>query len=645
MNVLVQQGSCRTIWRIIGYWLFSLLAGLAALNGTAQAMDLVTERAWLEDPHDTMTWQDVQQSRAWQTQTDSPVINMGYGSGVVWFRLRIDPGLAKLPADAMLSMRIRPTYLDELTLFDPLQSPAQQPSTGDHHAKDRMARPSASLNYSLPAGTQSREIWVRLKSTSTRMAHIEVMDEASMLQSNWQLEHFGALYLSVLFVFIAWGIVQLTLQKDALVFIFVIYQTSALLVGACLFGYAAIYTIGWLSPTTIDLATSTLAVISTMLVSLFANQLLDTLRKTRWRRVFNWAVQAGFLICLLLIANEQVRTALQLNMTLILVLPIVYWLVAVLTPQDRHVAPGQKIPRGTTITYFSVTMAITFLAALPALKLIPATEFSHYVVAFYSVCSGLLMMMVIQYRSAQTIKERSLLVAQTQQAYGQAAQERAFRQETEQLLTMLGHELKTPLSTLLIQVNDPQIPTALSKNLDKSVGEMSHIIERTIQVGHLEHKKLELNEIEINFPNLVEKLTATMPEAQRIQTEMAPIQDHTLKTDVYLLTIILRNLLDNALKYSPEGSTISAQLRQSVQTSEWRLTVSNSPGRAGWPDPSRVFEKYYRNPAANYRSGTGLGLFLIQSLAERLGFRVEYQPNEHSIVFHLVIPATTNTPE
>ena len=74
----------------------------------------------------------------------------------------------------------------------------------------------------------------------------------------------------------------------------------------------------------------------------------------------------------------------------------------------------------------------------------------------------------------------------------------------------------------------------------------------------------------------------------------------------------------------------------------WRLTVSNSPGRAGWPDPSRVFEKYYRNPAANYRSGTGLGLFLIQSLAERLGFRVEYQPNEHSIVFHLVIPATTS---
>ena len=109
-------------------------------------------------------------------------------------------------------------------------------------------------------------------------------------------------------------------------------------------------------------------------------------------------------------------------------------------------------------------------------------------------------------------------------------------------------------------------------------------------------------------------------------------------TDVYLLSSIVRNLLDNALKYSPAGSRVSAHLHKSIQPAEWHFTVSNRPGRAGWPDASRVFDKYYRSPAASYRSGTGLGLFLIKSLAERLDYRIEYLPNEHSIVFHLTIP-------
>lgn len=630
------------IHRWVSAWVLVLGALIFSGHCHANTLDLVTERAWLEDTHGTLTWHEVQKSEAWQIKSDSPVINVGYGSGVIWFRLRIDPSLANLPADAKLGMRIRPAYLDDLILFDPLQSPAQQPGIGDQHHKDSLAKPSPALMYTLPAGANSRHVWVRLKSTSTRMAHIEVMDEASMEKSNWRLENFGALYLSVLFVFIAWGVIQLTMQRDGLVITFVIYQIFALLFGTCLFGYTAIYARLWLSPATIDLATSALAVSSTLVVSLFANQLLDTLKKSRWRLAFNTLVVTGFVACLLLIAYEQVRTALQLNMTLIFILPIVYWFIAVFTRQDKQVATWRKIPRAAMITYFSVTLAITLLASLPALKLMPASEFSHYVVSLYSVCSGLLMMMVIQYRSVQTLKERSLLAVQAQQAYVQVAQERQFRQETEQLLTMLGHELNTPLSTLLIQVNDPQIPVALSQKLDKSVGEMSHIIERTIQVGQLEHKKLALDETEFDFPNLVQKLVLTQPEATRIQTEIAPIHAHTLKTDVYLLTIVIRNLLDNALKYSPEGSMISVHLRQSVQTSEWRLTVSNSPGRAGWPDPSRLFEKYYRSPAANYRSGTGLGLFLIRSLAEHLGFRVEYQPNEHSIVFHLVIPAEHN---
>jgi len=625
-------------------WLRCMVMGLVCLLGmpgaNAQSKDLISERAWLEDHTGTMTLEDVQQSSAWRIKTGSPIFNMGYGPGAVWFRLRIDGSGTHLAADSPLMMRIRPSYLDDLTLFDPLQSPQQQPSIGDRHPKLEGMETSTFLTYALPAGEKSRHVWVRLQSTSTRMAQFEVMTPSALQESNWLIEKFGTFYLSVLFVFIGWGLIQLTVQMDKLIAIFVVYQMSALFFGACMLGYTAVFAEKWLWPSSIDMTTSTMAVISTYMVSLFANQVLLTLRKNRWRNYFNAAVHCAFLTCMVLIVTSQIRTALQLNMALIFFLPWFYWCIAVFTPLDKREA--QTISKATMVTYFSVTLAITLMTSMPALNLIPATEFSHYIVSFYSVCSGLMMMMIIQYRSVQTIKERSWLSAQTLQANQQAIQEREFRQETEKLLAMLGHELKTPLSTLLLQVNNPKIPETMSHALNRAVTDMSHVIERTIQAGQLEHKKLALVKANCNFPIFLKQLIAAMPEAAQIQVETTDTEDHLLYTDVYLLNMIIRNLLDNALKYGVEGALVKVQLQHKSSPSEWHLTVSNSIGRAGRPDPSKVFEKYYRNPAAAYRTGTGLGLFLVNFMAKQLDCRIEYQPQEDRVDFLLITPTCSN---
>lgn len=624
--------------------LTALLLGLCLVctgQGWATTRDLVTERAWLEDPTGAMSWQDVQQSNDWHIETRSKVISRGYGSSPIWFRLRIDPVASGLPSNATLKMRIRPSYLDELVLFDPLQSPAEQAARGDLQARTDSVEPRPSWSYSLPAGQSSRYVWVRLKTTSTRLAHIEVMDEAAMQRSNMRIEHIGALYLGTLFVFVVWGTFQLVFQRDWLSLTFVVYQITALLFGISFLGYSHLYASQWLSPKALNLCMNVLGILSTYMVFIFSNQLMGTFRAYTWRKVLNGSLHLVFAVSFLLLANDQIRTALQVNMSIIFVLPIMQWLIAVFTPIDRHAVDKAKIPKSAAVTYFSVSLAIALLASMPALNLVPATEISHYVVSLYSVCSGLMMMMILQYRSIQNIKEHSRLTAQTLQAQQRAEQEKQFRQETERLLAMLGHELKTPLSTLMLQVNDPQIPPQLSRGLGNAVMDMNHVIERTIQAGHLEQDNLDIRRVSCDLPDWLLSLVDSLPESNRVQTEIAPGTHKPLETDVYLLTIIVRNLLDNALKYSPVASVVSAQLRQSVNPAEWRLTISNRPGRAGWPEASKVFEKYYRSPAANYRSGTGLGLFLIKSLADKLGYRVEYQPNEHSIVFHLVIPVAS----
>jgi signal transduction histidine kinase len=68
------------------------------------------------------------------------------------------------------------------------------------------------------------------------------------------------------------------------------------------------------------------------------------------------------------------------------------------------------------------------------------------------------------------------------------------------------------------------------------------------------------------------------------------------------------------------------------------LRVSNAPGVAGLPDADQVFAKYYRSPAAQRQSGTGLGLFLSHNLAQQIGAELRYQPTDSLIQFELWLP-------
>ncbi len=56
------------------------------------------------------------------------------------------------------------------------------------------------------------------------------------------------------------------------------------------------------------------------------------------------------------------------------------------------------------------------------------------------------------------------------------------------------------------------------------------------------------------------------------------------------------------------------------------LRIHNQPNQAGFPDPQKIFQKYYRSAGAHRSTGSGLGLYLVQGLARRLGGRIELVP-------------------
>jgi PAS domain S-box-containing protein len=229
--------------------------------------------------------------------------------------------------------------------------------------------------------------------------------------------------------------------------------------------------------------------------------------------------------------------------------------------------------------------------------------------------------------------ELSRLAAVAQQ---QAEKEKTNREEQEKMLAMLSHELKTPLATIRMLVSTHHQGR---QEIDRAVRDMSDVIDRCVQAGKLSDRRLVPRNEPCDMAKLLESTIANSRCSDRI--EYRPFTGPSaLQGDAQMLTMVMDNLLDNACRYSPPDSLILVDL-----THEWtasspslRLCVRNMPGDAGWPDPSKLFEKYYRSAHAQRQTGSGMGLYLIAKLATMMGGRLEYEPTKNHIQFVFWLP-------
>ena len=245
-------------------------------------------------------------------------------------------------------------------------------------------------------------------------------------------------------------------------------------------------------------------------------------------------------------------------------------------------------------------------------------------------------MLMLQYRAYVLGQKRQQSLVLLEKSTLQVAHERQMRAEQEKLLAMLAHEIKTPLATMHLRL-DGQAKGG--REIRQAMREMNAVIERCLQTLQVGDGQLAPQMRAHDLVHSVRDAVSACFQPARVQLHLP----HALlmQTDPQLLFIVLSNLLENACKYaSPEtpielhGSVLEASPEKAVA----RIELINLPGKAGWPDPDRVFEKYYRSPQAQRQSGTGLGLYLVKSLTQTLGARVTYQPDDKVVRFVLTLP-------
>ena len=227
----------------------------------------------------------------------------------------------------------------------------------------------------------------------------------------------------------------------------------------------------------------------------------------------------------------------------------------------------------------------------------------------------------------------------------------------QQYLAMLVHEIKTPLT--LVQLGTKALTQTEVSSERKSVWEvrmqtavnsMVQILDNCGQAERYEGGAIAISPALVSAPAILQEVveqasyvSGALQDRLQLRYE-SPAAELALYTDASYLQIILNNLVGNALKYSPADTAVHVQVGRQQGTqgmAQLQFAVINQAGQAGLPDPAKVFERYYRAPRASSVSGTGLGLWLSQKLAERLGGKISMTLEAGRVVFWFSLPAHT----
>lgn len=226
----------------------------------------------------------------------------------------------------------------------------------------------------------------------------------------------------------------------------------------------------------------------------------------------------------------------------------------------------------------------------------------------------------------------------------QAAESKVYEEglkERRDLIDMLTHELKTPLSTIKFAMASlKRMALVQSDSADRvqhinaSVERMDAMIEHVALSNKIE--RMEAHGLEENV-SAIDLMNVVMQEYREPDRFELDIQEGVVfRAAPHFLALIIENLVSNAVKYAAEG-----KIKISIQDQTEHLTcfrISNRVAAENHPDEARLFERYYRHPSFQNSPGMGIGLSLVNSAAQKMGAQVRYQKIDQDVVFEVRFP-------
>ncbi len=208
------------------------------------------------------------------------------------------------------------------------------------------------------------------------------------------------------------------------------------------------------------------------------------------------------------------------------------------------------------------------------------------------------------------------------------------------------HELKTPIAIAQLNVEtlgkrkvDEPTQQKLLQNTLRELHRLNDLASNILVVSQLEKDGYAIHFALINISEIVKEsineIKATNPN-RKISDNIMPNLNY--RADALLIKLVVTNLLDNALKYSPKNEEIQVNLNQSNKF----IQLSVADYGQGIPDKEKelIFEKFYRqgNELTRTKKGTGLGLYLCKKIVNDHKGKItvaDHQPNGSIFIIRL----------
>jgi two-component system, OmpR family, phosphate regulon sensor histidine kinase PhoR len=191
----------------------------------------------------------------------------------------------------------------------------------------------------------------------------------------------------------------------------------------------------------------------------------------------------------------------------------------------------------------------------------------------------------------------------------------------------VSHELKTPVTSLkgftetLLDgaMHDEEVLRSFLTIMLEESERLHRLIADILDLSKIEQHRLPLNPVKLDIVNVIQETVSTLREEankKNLVIELPGVEGLIMEADKDRLQQIILNLVANALAYTPEGGTITVEVKDKGE--EVELAVKDTGIGISKQDLPRIFERFYRVDKARSRQsgGTGLGLAIVKHLVE-----------------------------
>ena len=216
-------------------------------------------------------------------------------------------------------------------------------------------------------------------------------------------------------------------------------------------------------------------------------------------------------------------------------------------------------------------------------------------------------------------------------------QEQKYLQELEQLksnfVSLISHDLKTPLAKIQgvldrikTSVRTPELEPDI-ESLENSTSELNRYIQSILKVMRVESRDFQIQTVSTDLNEIIEEVISSLrPLAElkkiEIRSQLEPL--FLLDLDPTLIREVVHNLIENAIKYSPENQSID--IKSFENDAEIGFFVQDYGEGIPQAELATVWGKFVRGQGQSHKSkGSGLGLYLVKYFVELHGGRVTLQ--------------------